>query len=207
MLTYEKRIRALQMYEQTKSVTEIIRILGYLGPQALYKWIKDQKQPPKEKSTFRGINTPDHPRHPSVELKLEVLHRCFELGENVKSASDEIGYSRASIYTWRRKYLQKGPVALMNPADDPRGNLVPGVLTSSEEMSELKAQIMDLQMQVDILKETLTVLKKDPGADQTVLQSREKAAIIDALTNKYPLPNLLKALHYARSSLLLSEKS
>lgn len=206
MLSYEKRIRALQMYEQTKSVTETIRILGYPGRQTLYRWIKEQDNPPKEKSPFRGVNTPNHPRHPSVELKLEVLHRCFELGEDVKLVSDEIGYSRASIYTWRRKYLQRGMVALMNPADDPRGDLAPGVPTSSEEMSELKAQIQNLQMQVDILKETLNVLKKDPGADQTTLKSREKAAIIDALKNKYPLPNLLEALNYARSSYYYQKK-
>lgn len=59
-------------------------------------------------------------------------------------------------------------------------------------MSEFKAQIQDLQMQVDILKETITVLKKDPGPDRTVLRNREKAAIIDVLKNQYPLPNLLR---------------
>lgn len=206
MFAYEKRIRALQMYEQTKSVTETIRILGYPGRETLYKWIKDQNQPRKKKSTYRGINTPNHPRHPSVELKLEVLHRCFELGEDVESVSDEIGYSRTSIYAWRRRYLQKGTIALMNLADDPRGDLVPGAPASSEEMSQLKAQIQDLQMQVDILKETLTVLKKDPGADQTALRSREKAAIIDALKNKYSLPDLLVALHCARSSYYYQKK-
>ena len=114
--------------------------------------------------------------------------------------SDEIGYSRASIYTWRRKYLQKGALALMTPADDPRGDLIPGSPASSEEMSALKAKMQDLQMQVDILKETITVLKKDLGVDRTNLQSREKAAIIDALKNKYTLPKLLTSLHYARSS-------
>jgi transposase-like protein len=82
----------------------------------------DQRTGPTEKikSTFRGKNTPAHPRHPPAELKMEVIHRCFECGEDVKSVSEEIGYSRASIYTWRQKYLQKGMVALMNPPDDLR---------------------------------------------------------------------------------------
>lgn len=205
MLTYEKRIRALQLYEQTKSVTETIRVLGYPGRQTLYRWIKEQSDSPKERSVFRGMNTPEKPRHPSAELKLETLHRCFELGEDVKSVSDEIGYSRASIYTWRRKYLQKGAVALMNPADDPRGELAPGIPADSEEIGELKAQIAQLQMQVDILKETLNVLKKDPGADRTTLRNEEKAAIVDAMKHRYPLPKLLKALHYARSSYYYEE--
>lgn len=52
---------------------------------------------PEEKCTFRGYNTPDHPRHPPLELKLEVLYRCFELGEDVQSVSNEVGHSTASI--------------------------------------------------------------------------------------------------------------
>ena len=200
MFTHEKKIRALQLYEQTHSVTETIRILNYPGRQTLYKWIKEQGEPARVKSTYRGENTAEHPRHPPVALKLEVLSRCFERGEDVKSVSEEIGYSRASIYTWRRKYLQKGMVALMTPADDPRGTLMPGTVSSSEEIAALKAQMQEMQMQIDILKETINVLKKDPGVDQTALRNREKAAIIGALRNKYSLPSLLSALRISRSS-------
>ena len=99
LFTYEKKVRALQLYEQTHSVTETIRILGYPERATLYRWISEKGQPEKVRSTKRGENTPDHPRHPSVEVKLQVLHRCFEHGEDVKSVSGEIGYSRASIYT------------------------------------------------------------------------------------------------------------
>ena len=64
MFTYEKRISALQMYEGTHSVTNTIRALGYPGRQTLYKWIGEQNQPKQAKSTYRGENTPAHPRHP-----------------------------------------------------------------------------------------------------------------------------------------------
>jgi transposase-like protein len=188
------------MYQDTHSVSKTIRILGYPGRQTLYKWIRDQNQPKKTKSTYRGENTPAHPRHPPVSLKLEVLHRCFELGEDVKSVSDEIGYSRASIYTWRRKYLRKGMTALMNPEDDPLGNLVPGIASFSEEINKLKSEMEDMRMQIDILKETINVIKKDPGVDQEVLWNRKKAVIIGALISKYSLPNLLAALRCPRSS-------
>jgi putative transposase len=207
LYTYEKRVRALQSYRDTHSVTETIRILGYPERQTLYKWIKEQNEPKGVKSTYRGENTPTHPRHPSVDLKLEVLHRCFELGEDIKSVSDEIGYSRASIYTWRRKYLRKGMTALMNPKDDPRGKLVPGTASFSEEINELKSEVEDMRLQIDILKETINVLKKDPGVDQTVLRNREKAAIIDALKRKYSLPILLAALHCPRSSYYYQQKA
>ena len=207
MYSYEKRVRAMQMYQETGSIEQTIRTLGYPGRQTLYRWIREADQLPKVKSAYRGKNTPDHPRHPPVALKLKVLHRCFELGEDVKSVAEEIGYSRASIYTWRRKYLRKGTIALMNPNDDPRGKLIPGRISSSEEIDELRAQIRDMQMEIDILKETINVLKKDPGIDQTALRNREKAAIIDALKSKYSLPKLLFALHMPRSSYYYQQKA
>ncbi|MBQ9881592.1 MAG: helix-turn-helix domain-containing protein [Synergistes sp.] len=38
-----------------------------------------------------------------------------------RTVSEETGYSRASIYFWRRKYHAKGLAALMNTGDDPGG--------------------------------------------------------------------------------------
>lgn len=49
-------------------------------------------------------------------------------------------------------------------------------------------------MEIDILKETINVLKKDPDIDQTALKNREKAVITDTLKSKYSLPDLLKRL-------------
>lgn len=32
-------------------------------------------------------NSPNHPRNPPLEVKLDAIHRCYELGENIKSPS------------------------------------------------------------------------------------------------------------------------
>ena len=58
-------------------------------------------------------NTPRHPRHHYAEFKYEAIHHCFELGEDVEYVSREIGYSRVSMYNWRRKYPEYGMVGLM----------------------------------------------------------------------------------------------
>ena len=120
----EQYRKALEVYEETKSVTKTITILGYPARrQTLYNWIHRKRMLPEGRSTFRGYNTEDHSRHPSLEQKLQILHRRFELGEVVQSVSNEVGYSTASIYAWRRKYIQKGAVALMNPPNERgRGN-------------------------------------------------------------------------------------
>ena len=61
-------------------------------------------------------------------------------------------------------------------------------------------------MEIDILKETINVLKKDPGIDQVALSNREKAVIIDALKTKYSLPHLLKKLRISKSGYYYQEK-
>ena len=202
MYSEEQYYKALEVYEETKSIAKTMRLLGYPARrQTLYNWINRKRMLPENRSTFRGYNTADHPRHPPAELKLKAIRRCFEEGEDVQSVSEEIGYSRASIYTWRRKYLLKGIAGLMNnPKEHRRGKLPEGSSASSAEIEDLKAKLMDLEMEVDILKETINVLKKDPGVDQTALRNREKVVIIGALKNKYSLPALLKRLDMPRSS-------
>ena len=137
---------ALRIYHQTESVTETIRILGYPTRRNLYTWIAEENTPPKTRKKYPVINNPpDHPRNPPLEVKLDAIHRCYELGENIKYVSEDIGYSRASIYQWRKRYLKEGTLGLMN-----HKNITPGTLVecsvsstdiSSDEINQLKAQI------------------------------------------------------------------
>ena len=93
----------------------------------------------------------------------------------------------------------------MNPSDDPREELVPGTFSATEDIAELKAQMQEMQMQIDILKETINVLKKDLGVDQTALRNQEKAAIIDALKISIRCRNFYP--HYtARAAAIITSK-
>ncbi|MEA4922662.1 MAG: hypothetical protein VB031_04760 [Eubacteriaceae bacterium] len=72
--------------------------------------------------------------------------------------------------------------------------------SETEDIEKLRKQMLDLQLEVDILKETINVLKKDPGADWTTLKNREKAMMIDALKDRYSLPMLFEKLMLSKSS-------
>ena len=207
----QQKDRALQLYHQSGSVTEVIRILGYPTRRQLYNWIYEENQPPRPRKPLPTIgNPPNHPRNPPLEVKLDAIHRCYELGENIKYVSNEIGYSRASIYQWRKRYLKEGTLGLMNRKNIKPGPLEEGSLSkdiqSSEELDQIKAQMHDMQMEIDILKETINVLKKDPGIDQTALSNREKTVIIDAMKNKYSLSSLLQKLQISKSSYYYQER-
>lgn len=97
-----------------------------------------------------SCNTADRPRHPSTKLKLNTLHRCIELGEDVKYVSREIGYSQCSIYKWRRIYLEKGAIGLMSSKKNiKRESLAPKHVQESlisEKAADYQEQIDKLQL-------------------------------------------------------------
>ena len=146
MYSKEQKDIALRIYHQTESVTETIRILGYPTRRNLYTWIAEENTPPKTRKEYPVINNPpDHPRNPPLEVKLDAIHRCYELGENIKYVSEDIGYIRASIYQWRKRYLKEGTLGLMNHKNITPGTLVESSVSStdisSDEINQLKAQI------------------------------------------------------------------
>ena len=69
-------------------------------------------------------------------------------GENIKYLSEDIGYSRASIYQWRKRYLKEGTLI--------EGS-VSSTDVSSDEINQLKTQMQDMQLEIDILKETINI--------------------------------------------------
>lgn len=159
MYSKQQKEIALNVYKQTESVSETVRILGYPTREHLYNWIREEKTPPHKRKEYPRIdNPPDHPRNPPLEVKLDAIHRCYELGENIKYVSEDIGYSRASIYQWRKRYLKEGRLGLMNnknikPGQLNKGN-VSNISYSSDEIEQLKSQMQDMQLEIDILKET-----------------------------------------------------
>lgn len=209
MYSQEKIEVALKVYHQCGSATTTVRILGYPTRRSLYTWIANEGVIKPERKPLKLTNTAEHPRNPSVEVKLDAIHRCFKLGESIKLVSEDIGYTKASIYNWRKKYLHGGTTALMNDKNIRPNTLTEGSVSkaSAPELMQLQAQIKDMQMEIDILKETINVLKKDPGIDQTALKNREKAVIIDALRSKYSLPDLLKRLELSKSSYYYQESA
>jgi putative transposase len=151
-----------------------------------------------------SCNMVNHPHHPSAELKLNTLHRCFELGKDVEYVSRKIGYSRCSIYKWRRRYLEKGAIGLMSSNKNiKREPLAPKQIQepfTSKTAEDFQEQINKLQLEVDVLRETINVLRKDPSVDMTNLSNREKAVVVSALKEKYTLSLLLYELGLPRSS-------
>ncbi|SHK53135.1 Transposase [Fibrobacter intestinalis] len=163
--------KALKTYHELRSVSRTVQVLGYPTRARLYFWIHEEGKVKTRKRKYSYKNIREHPRNPSANIKLEAIRRCFENGENVVDVAEGLGYSTASIYKWRRLYLTKGALALQScNRKKPRGPLEEGKDDfSSAEVSALNRKVRDLEMEVAILKETLNILKKDPGVDVSAL--------------------------------------
>lgn len=185
---------ALLLLKTTGSPAKVIETLGYPSSPMLYHWrdkYPEYYEAPNQK----------HWKQASAELKRATIERCLIKGESVQSVSKDIGYTPSLIYKWLRDYRQKGHVSTMKKSP----SIGPSDINSAEDLAAIKAQMLDMQMEIDILKETINVLKKDPGVDQTALKNREKAVIIGALKNKYSLPKLCSKLNLSRSSYYYQE--
>ena len=194
--TIEQIKSALLLLKTTGSPKKVIEILGYPSNPMLYHW--RDKYP-----EYYDAPIQKHWKQASPEFKRNTIERCIFGGEPVKSVAEDIGYSPSLIYKWLRDYQKKGFIPSMKK--NKAGIHIPSNISSAEDLEAVKEQMLDMQMEIDILKETINVLKKDPGVDQTALRNREKAVIIDALKNKYSLPKLLHRLSLAKSSYYYQE--
>lgn len=114
-----------------------------------------------------------------------------------------------SIYKWYRQYKKYGVSGLMSSKKQIKRENIDFNAESApaQDIAELQEQIKQLQMEVDVLKEALNLLKKDPGINITELKNREKAVVIDAMKDKYSLPQLLKLLQISKSSFYYQKKA
>ena len=130
MYSQDKIDVALKVFYPCGSVTTTIRALGDPTRRALYTWIANEGSVKSERKPLELVNTPEHPRNPPVKVKVEAILPWFELGESIKSVSEAIGCTRASIYSWHKKYLQEGIPALINDK-----NIKPDTLTEGSPSS------------------------------------------------------------------------
>lgn len=190
----EQITAALLLFDKTGSPAKVKELLGYPSISMLYLW--KEWYPDLYKRQGKQW------KHASLDLKMDAIRRCYYDGESIESVSRDIGYTPAAIKYWKRKYAKEGALSFMKKPDTKK--TIPDN-DSAAEIAALKAQIEDMQMDIDILRETINVLKKDPGLDQTALKNREKAVIIDALKNKYSLPKLCSRLAISKSSYYYQE--
>ena len=204
----EERKKAVNYYlEHGKCVSRTVRILGYPSRPILDKWIKELA--PKEKKHCRSGGS--LLRYTREQKEKAVVALCSR-SKSAKEVANEMGVTRETLYNWKRQLLNEGCNRPMANRDKfPKSSLdkdhkdQPVPLQSEREhltkqVSELKQEIYRLKLERDILEKAAEIIKKDEGISLKKLSNGEKAIVINALREKYPLRDLLVILNMAKSS-------
>jgi transposase InsO family protein/transposase-like protein len=195
MYTQEQREYAVQYYLLNgRSARDTVKEIGYPSHECLCIWLREDGI-----SIAHGGARKSRVQLP-YEEKIKAIRRCYDFGESPSKVASEIGVSNGSvIYGWRKIFLEKGEIALMTRAEI-RSNADKNNVSIPENTDDLKYVNERLQMENDILKEIIGVLKKDPGVDPNALSNKEKTTVIDALRQRYQLTSLLTTLSIPKSS-------
>ena len=145
----EEKENALAYYHQCGSNAKTRRVLGYPSKACLNNWIKSEGKEVKPR-----VVREDCKGHASFDEKMEAIHRCYELNEDIKLVAKELNRDVTTIRSWHRVYQKEGAVALMKKYKRQNHK---NIENSAEDIEALKAQMLNLQLENDILRETIEV--------------------------------------------------
>ena len=97
------------MYDETVSISKVIQKLGYPSRQNMYTWIKNRNIE-RERRESDCTDSPDHRRHPSLETKLEIIHRRFGEGEEINQYLKNIDIRGKAFIAGERSFYPEVPV-------------------------------------------------------------------------------------------------
>ena len=191
MRTYtdeQKRIAVEHYLSHGRSLARTMRNLGYPSSPTLVAWIEELA--PESRKRFYPIECSYE------QKKAAVIDLCTREG-TVAEVAAEHGIARETIYRWKDELLGKEQGMPMSSKSDPISEDPKDLL---EAIAELELEKKRLELEVDILRGTADLLKKDPSVDPDNLSNLEKAMLIGALREKHRLKDLLKATDLPRSS-------
>lgn len=193
--TETQRKEAVDFYlNHGKSISFTVKSLGYPCRSVLSDWILEDVKDHKP-SVLKGENPVQYTEEEKKEAALDAAIR----DESMAKISEKTKASATSLYNWKKKYISDELDHLIQN-DRQNNNNDDEIDKLKEEILSLKKDIYRLKMEKDILEKAVELIKKDQGIDINALTNREKAIIINALRNHYPLKTLLKILSMSKSS-------
>ncbi len=100
--TNAQRLKALEVFDRTQSVTKTVRELGYPGRWTLHLWIRQRSEPPS--SPIRRTTLKRYP----FTTKLKAVE-LFNSGMSPDAVAAELSLnSKMSVYAWAQRFREEG---------------------------------------------------------------------------------------------------
>ena len=190
-----------------KCISRTVRALGYPSRQILRDWIKE-----KAPDTLRPCKSDTASIYLSQSQKEQAVVALCSRQKSAREVAADYGMTRDALYYWKNKLLPKEkaqemsakkkaqPLQSREELEAQAVELRSEVSQLTQQVEELKRQVHRLDLEKAILETAAEVLKKDQGISISTLTNREKAIVINALRERFPLHELLPAIKMAKSS-------
>lgn len=193
----QTRLRAVELYLEHRNVAKVARVMDGPSRSCIESWIAAAVGVEKRNPTTQRF---------TVEDKVCAITRV-QAGEVAPSVARSMGVSPGAVYHWMNRYEKLGALGLMGKQDERKHLQAPPERLDSkpaasrdDELEELRQELADTKLELDLLKGLVDIVKKDQGADLESLSNREKTALIDALRPMHSLTCLISRLRIAASS-------
>ena len=204
----EERQAAVSYYlENGRSITQTVKELGYPSRQALNQWLKEEVP-----ETYHPCQRNSDNVYLSQSQKEQAVIDFCTRQKSGEAIAKEYGVTRYMLYYWKNKLLPKEkaqemsakkkaqPLQSREELEAQAVELRSEVSQLTQQVEELKRQVHRLDLEKAILETAAEVLKKDQGISISTLTNKEKAIVINALRERFPLHELLSAIKMAKSS-------
>lgn len=176
-----------------RCIAATIRALGYPGRGTLTDWVREAF-PESRKAMVGSVG---RPKYSEAVKHAGVMELCTRQ-TSAQAVAEKLGVCRPTLYNWKNQLLgREVPASMKRNNNSP---LAPERAELEQQLESLQRDIRHLQLERDLLSKANEIVKKGLGINLQLLTNREKTLLVDALKERYVLPELLAQLALARSS-------
>ena len=164
--TNAQRLKALEVFDRTQSVTKIVRELGYPGRWTLHRWIRQRFEPPS--SPIRRTTLKRYP----FATKLKGVE-LFNSGMSPDTVAAELSLnSKMSVYAWAQRFREEGKGGLMSATELKQSARIVTHKALEKSLpgdaSQLKKLAARLSAEKAVLEKELEEIKKTTASTQQI---------------------------------------
>ena len=178
-------------FENGENAFKTSKELGYPSHNTLSRWVENKY----------GIKPKKHKKHMrySTKEKSKILIEAFvNPNGSIEEVCKKYNICKVTLYNWRKtvEYKEDKYVMKYKNIED----CLSEIDKKNSEIERLNKIIEYKKMEIDILETADKIIKKEKGISPKMLNNQEKAALIDALKDKYKTADLIKYCGIAKSS-------
>ena len=185
-----------------------VRELGYGSATGILRWLRETVPDKVSKPVQRNWKV-DYPE----EIKQAAVIDLCESNSSTADIAEKYGISRATLYEWKVQYIGKGNCILKQQKLNSKEYYINEINRLKEEkrlveqeLKKTQAELYRAHLEKDVYEKAAEILKKEMGDNLKEFSNQEKARVIIALRDKYPVKRILELFDMAKSSYCYQQK-